>query len=86
MVVRAESLECCSVEVIPVVRMGNADEQLGPFLERFSVQIDSTVFCHYPVCVSPRGYHTCTRVKNRDDLGLPLLGPGSECRNGFSAF
>ena len=32
-VMRSEPLECGAVQVIPVIRMGNADEELGPFLQ-----------------------------------------------------
>ena len=32
-VMRSEPLECGAVQVVPVIRMGNADEEFGPFLQ-----------------------------------------------------
>ncbi|MGM9767218.1 MAG: YbjQ family protein [Candidatus Cryptobacteroides sp.] len=32
-VMRPEPLECGAVQVVPVIRMGNADEEFGPFLQ-----------------------------------------------------
>ena len=45
-VVRAEALECCAVQFFAVVRMGDADELLGAFLEGFAVEVHCSVLCH----------------------------------------
>ena len=52
-VVRAEALECCAVQFFAVVRMGDADELLGTFLEGFPVEIYCSVLCHDIMHVRP---------------------------------
>ena len=72
---RPESLERLPVKHLPVVRMGYAYHQLRPLLETLAIEVDCSVFCHYPVCVRPRGDHSGSGVEFRHDLVLAFVGP-----------
>lgn len=47
MIVRAETLEGCSVELFLVVRMGNADEEFRALLHRPAVEVHGSELSHY---------------------------------------
>ena len=82
---RAKAVESGLVQHGPVVGMGNGNEQLGTFLQGFSVQVYGSVFRDNPVGIGPRGYHAGTGIQHRDNLGLALVGARCEGRYGLAA-
>ena len=61
---RSEALESSPFERFSVVRMGDGDEQAGPFLQGFAVQVHGAVFGDDPLDVGA----------GRDDAGAGLEG------------
>ena len=82
---RAEAFECFAVQHFPVVRVGYADHEFCPLLEASAVEVHGAVLGHNPVCVRPRGYHSCPRLEHRYDLGGSLVGAGCECGDALAS-
>ena len=76
MIMRAEAFEGCAVELFAVIRMGDADEKLGAFLHRLSVEIHGSVFGDYVVDVRSGGNHSAALDDDRCYLAAAFLGGG----------
>ena len=66
--------------------MGDGDEQAGPFLQGFSVQVYGTVFGYNPLDIGPGGYHAGPGPELPDNLGMPLGAARCQRDDGFAAF
>ena len=85
MIVRTETPESFPVKHLAVIRVGNGNEQFGPFLKTSAIEVNSTVFGHYPMCIGTRGNYAACGIERGYYLVLALVGAGSKCGDGFAA-
>ena len=83
--VGTEALEGLAVEHLAVVRMGDADHELGPLLKGLAIKVDGAVLGDDPVRVRARSHYAGAGIKGRHDLVLPLVCTRREGGDGLAS-